>query len=144
MSIISDAQDALEAILTAACTGYTVEYGLPLPTQTPERGVFIAEHVQSALSTPMSGNPAAQDATFTLKVLVHDHRTGKTAKEMRALADAGEALAVAAIRANPTLSGTVSFCTVERTERAGGFWDTNGTARFDERGLELTCKAYSG
>ena len=141
-SKVSDAQDALVALLDAAAglDDYDVEYGSVQPI--PEYLVFVSEEAQTERATPFSGQVAAQDEGFTLFVYLHVHRTNLTAAEVRDLADVGEAAVLAAIAADQTISGTVAFCAVSGIERAGGFWDDKGKQRFTDRKVAVKCQTY--
>lgn len=124
-------------MLGTALTGYEVTYGAPL--RFPELGCFISELATADMSDSVT---EARDETYTLRVLLHAHRTGKTALEMRAIADTGEAAVLAALDGDPTLAGAVSQCRHVSTERDAGLWDERGTQRFADRLITLQCRRW--
>lgn len=143
-SKVAAAQDAIEALLAAA-TGlesYECTYTAPVPI--PEYGIFILPRYEAERDTPLSGGVLAQDEEFTVSFVIHVHRTGLTAKEVRDLADTAEGIAEDTIAANPTLSGAVSFARVVHTEGDGGWWNDSGTEQYADRKLDVLCTAYIG
>jgi hypothetical protein len=146
-SKVSAAQDALLALLADAEALADYEIGFGTRYQHPEREIFVSEGATTERQTPFSADSgfiAQQDEAFTLSVFIHVHRTNLPAIDVRDIADAAEAAVMAALAADPTLSGTVAFCAVTATERAGGFWDEKGAQRFSDRRIDVKCQAYLG
>lgn len=142
-SAITAAQDGLVALLAAseALADYSPAYGEPsLPI--PKSLVYVGEDAKAERETPFSGPLAAQGETFTIEVIFHAHRKGKTALQMRAIADAGEAAIIAAIAQDNTLGGSVAYCAIAGTERKGGWWDAEGKELFADRRIGVECVAY--
>lgn len=137
------AQDALVTMLAAALPAeYHVAFGWPM--EFSEREAFVGEDFDAALDTPESwaeGIPLGQDETITLSVYLYVRKTGSTATEIREVLRPGLDLAVAALRADPTLAATVSFASLTASEYKWSFADAEGRER--EAQIKLTISAIA-
>lgn len=136
------AQDALKTILGTALPTWKTEFGQP-PAAPAVPTVIIEENIPDdwELSSPLSGS-TAQDESFNVFVYLYFQKTNGTPETMRADMDVAYSAAKAAIQADPTLSGSVSFAHIASNEYASGITDA-GT-RAAQMTLRVACTAYIG
>lgn len=140
------AQDALVALLEVVLSAdYHIDLGWP--QEWSEHEAFVDDDFSWSLASEetWSGvSSLAQDETLSLTAYLYVRRVGASSSEIRNAVFAGVNLVVAALRADPTISGAVSFAALSAGEYKWSFADTEGRSREGQVKLTVTCTAFSG
>lgn len=140
------AQAALVAILEAV-TGladYIPPAGMDgRPVEFPAKGVWVEDTIDGwTLSTSLTNGFTAPDSSFTLHGDIYEQMLGATASEARTRMDTVLGLVAAAIRAAPTLSGTVSQAVITSASYSCPFADSECVTRAPQMRFDVTCQCW--